>query len=125
MPYAGMANPMNPSIFGGYGYGYGPTAGMAPLSYYGGFQPLPGSQQPPAEDTAAEGGGGTDGGGGGVNPTSRFDPESGMWVGTSGGLQAGPNAKYGHYQPGDPNDWIAMLQKQQQQQQPGYFYPMS
>ena len=54
MPYAGMANPMNPSIFGGYGYGYGPSAGMAPMSYYGGFQPLPGSPQPPAEDTAEE-----------------------------------------------------------------------
>ena len=37
MNYAGMANPMNRSIFGGYGYGYGPGMGMAPLSYYGGY----------------------------------------------------------------------------------------
>ena len=109
-----MANPMNPSIFGGYGYGYGPSAGMAPLSYYGGFQPLPGSQQPPAEDTAAGG----DGGG-------EVDPETGMQMYQSPGLRyeanpngmytnpnspyySGPNARYGHYQPGDPNDLIAM-----------------
>jgi len=63
-------------------------------------------------------------------------------VGTSGGLQyeanpngmytapnspyyAGPNAKYGHYQPGDPNDLIAMLNPEKQQQQPGYSYLMS
>lgn len=43
LPYAGMANPMNPSIFGGYGYGYGPSQNMAPMPYYGGFQPLPDS----------------------------------------------------------------------------------
>lgn len=89
MPYAGMANPMNPSIFGGYGYGYGPSAGMSPVSYYGGFQPLPGTQTTESGDTA-------DGGMGGVNPTSRFDPESGMWVGTSGGLkyETNPNGMY-------------------------------
>jgi len=42
LPYAGMANPMNPNIFGGYGYGFGPSMGMAPMNYYGGFQPPPG-----------------------------------------------------------------------------------
>ena len=42
LPYAGMANPMNPNIFGGYGYGFGPSMGMAPINYYGGFQPPPG-----------------------------------------------------------------------------------
>ena len=41
LPYAGMANPMNPNIFGGYGYGFGPSMGMAPMNYYGGFQPPP------------------------------------------------------------------------------------
>ncbi len=41
LPYAGMANPMSPSIFGGYGYGYGPRQSMAPLSYYGGFSSIP------------------------------------------------------------------------------------
>jgi len=41
LPYAGMANPMNPNIFGGYGYGFGPSMGMAPINYYGGFQPPP------------------------------------------------------------------------------------
>jgi len=41
LPYAGMANPMNPNIFGGYGHGFGPSMGMAPMNYYGGFQPPP------------------------------------------------------------------------------------
>ena len=82
LPYAGMANPMNPSIFGGYGYGYGPSAGMAPLSYYGGFQPLPGSQQPPAEDTAGENG--------------EVNPAAGVVLGNSGGVryEANPNGMY-------------------------------
>ena len=57
LPYAGMANPMNPNIFGGYGYGFGPSMGMAPINYYGGFQP------PPRENTG-------EGGGEGVNPAA-------------------------------------------------------
>tara|TARA_R100000329_G_scaffold125062_3_gene103595 strand:- start:1319 stop:2110 length:792 start_codon:yes stop_codon:yes gene_type:complete len=57
LPYAGMANPMNPNIFGGYGYGFGPSMGMAPINYYGGFQP------PSGENTG-------EGGGEGVNPAA-------------------------------------------------------
>ena len=57
LPYAGMANPMNPNIFGGYGYGFGPSMGMAPINYYGGFQP-------PSGETTGEGGGE------GVNPAA-------------------------------------------------------
>tara|TARA_R100001015_G_C4613380_1_gene169053 strand:- start:50 stop:1552 length:1503 start_codon:yes stop_codon:yes gene_type:complete len=54
LPYAGMANPMSPSIFGGYGYGYGPSQTMAPLSYYGGFSAIPTRPSTPAGEAGAE-----------------------------------------------------------------------